>query len=129
MTRGDAISDELWGLIEPVLPSNAGRKGHPWGDHRLALEGIAWRLRTGAPWRDVPGCFGAWQTIWERHRRWSTDGTYARIFAVVRGHAGAGDLTAVLSVDSTSIRAHQHAAGAPSHSLRGGTIELQELRV
>lgn len=129
MVRADAISDELWELIEPVLPSNAGRKGHPWGDHRRALEGIAWRVRTGAPWRDVPPCFGAWQTVWERHRRWSTDGTYARIFAAVRAHAGAGDLTAALSVDSTSIRAHQHAAGARFHALRGGTVELQEVRV
>lgn len=127
MVRADAISDELWALIEPVLPSNAGRRGRPWTDHRRALEGIAWRLRTGAPWRDVPVCFGAWQTVWERHRRWATDGTYARMFATVRAQAADDGLTRVLlSVDSTSIRAHQHAAGARFHALRGGSVELQE---
>ena len=74
------ITHELWELIEPALPSGAGRRGRPWRDHRQVLEAIAWRFRTGCPWRDVPAEFGPWQTLWKRHRRWSTDGTYQRVF-------------------------------------------------
>ena len=49
------------------------------------------RFRTGSPWRDLPEPFGAWQSVWERHRRWSTDDTYARMFAAVRADAAAED--------------------------------------
>lgn len=74
-----AISDELWELIEPELPSSTGRRGRPWRDHRQTLEAIVWRYRTGCPWRDLPAEFGPWQTLWKRHRRWSADGVYQRI--------------------------------------------------
>jgi transposase len=76
MVRSGVISDELWAVLEPVLPVHGGRRGRPWNDHRLTLEAICWRFRTGSLWRDLPAEFGAWQSIWERHRRWSTDGTY-----------------------------------------------------
>jgi len=76
------------------------------------LEAIAWRFRTGSPWRDLPAEFGAWQSVWERHRRWSTDGTYAAMFAAVRAASPDEEhLLRLLSVDSTSVRAHQHAGG------------------
>jgi putative transposase len=122
MLRTDVISDELWAVIEPVLPVREGRPGRPWNDHRRTLEGIIWRFRTGAPWRDLPEEFGAWHSVWERHRRWSTDGTYEQMFAAVRADMGTDDdqLQALLAVDSSSIRAHQHAAGAPAVSRTGG---------
>lgn len=125
MLRADVISDELWTLLEPVLPGVDGRPGRPWNDHRRTLEGIAWRFRTGSPWRDLPSEFGAHQSVWERHRRWSTDGTYAAMFAAVKASASDEDrqLMGTISVDSTSIRAHQHAAGARSHDHTGGGIE------
>jgi transposase len=103
------------------------------------LEGIAWRYRTGTPWRDLPVEFGAWQTVWERHFRWSQDGTYQRIFDAVRSAgllASGGDdgLEQLLSIDSTVVRAHQHAAGARKIAAKedavqptgdtGGTVEL-----
>jgi putative transposase len=121
--RSDVISDELWAVIEPVLPRSAGRRGRPWNDHRRMLEAIAWRFRTGSPWRDLPEEFGPWQSAWERHRRWSTDGTYAAIFTAVRAHAavdqagmaGMEGLRKLLAVDSSSVRAHQHAAGPRVH--------------
>jgi putative transposase len=113
--RTGGVSDELWALVEPVLPV-PGHQGRPWNDHRLTLEGIIWRYRTGSPWRDVPDHFGAWQSIWERHRRWSDDGTYEAMFMAVCAAgmdvAGVEDVLRVLGVDSTSVRAHQHAAGA-----------------
>jgi transposase len=122
MLRTDAISDDLWAVIEPVLPTNECRRGRPWNDHRRTLEGIAWRFRIGSPWRDLPAEFGPWQSVWERHRRWSADGTYAAMFAAVREDAGAEDtdVLELISVDSTSVRAHQHAAGAPTGRGTGG---------
>lgn len=133
--RDGVISDELWDVLEPVMPQDAGRPGRPWNDHRTTLEGIIWRFRTGSPWRDLPDAFGAYQSVWQRHRLWSTDGTYERMFAAVREQAGLGqqDMEAVLSIDSTVVRAHQHAAGARRDSVgsddtqdTGGRIELQE---
>ena len=124
MLRMDEISDELWALIEPVLPPG-GHQGRPWNDHRLTLEGIIWRYRTGSPWRDLPDYFGAWQSVWERHRRWSDDGTYVRIFAAVRAAAPERDeaLLNLLAIDSTIVRAHQHSAGALLDAHTGGTSE------
>lgn len=80
--------------------------------------------------------FGPYQSVWQRHRLWSTDGTYERMFAAVRGQAGlAGDeVQPILSIDSTVVRAHQHAAGARKDSVAsddtqdtGGRIEPQEI--
>jgi len=87
MVRTVVISDELWTVLEPVLPRVSGVPGRPWNDHRRTLEGIAWLFRTGSPRRDLPAEFGAYQSVWERHRRWSTDGTYSKLFAVVKANA------------------------------------------
>lgn len=132
MVRGDVISDELWDVLAEVLPPRRGRPGRPWNDHRRTLEGIIWRFRTGSPWRDLPAEFGPYQSVWQRHRLWSTDGTYAAMFAAVREQSGLGqdDLEAILSIDSTSVRAHQHAAGARRDSVAdqdtGGRNESHE---
>jgi transposase len=91
MVRANVVSDELWSVIEPVVATAGGRRGRPWNDHRLTLEGICWRFRTGSPWRDLPVEFGAWQSVWERHRRWSADGSYERMFAAVKTATGAQD--------------------------------------
>ncbi len=139
MTRSGVISDEVWAVIQPVLPSDAGRRGKRWSDHRRVLEGIVWRFRVGAPWRDLPADFGPWQTVWKRHYRWSTDGTYAKVFLAVQDAFGSSSPTAeavvnVISVDSTSIRAHQHAAGAckdvlTAEAVTGGGTELHTCAV
>lgn len=136
MLRDGVISDDLWDVLEPVMPQDAGRAGRPWNDHRTTLEGIVWRFRTGSPWRDLPEAFGAYQSVWQRHRLWSTDGTYERMFAAVGQRSGFGspEMEPILSIDSTIVRAHQHAAGARWDSVAphdaqdtGGRIELQEI--
>lgn len=126
MARTGVISDELWAVVEPLLPSAEGKRGRRWRDHREVLEAIAWRYRAGCPWRDLPADMVPWQTAWKRHRRWSTDGTYAAIFAAVQDAYGvaAADcdegMNRLLAVDSTSVRAHQHAAGARSDTTGTG---------
>ncbi|MDC0773357.1 IS5 family transposase [Streptomyces sp. HD] len=112
MGRGD-LSDAEWARLEPHLPQNVGRGGR-WKSHRRVINGILFRQRTGIPWRDLPPRFGKWKTVYDRHRRWSADGTWDRILQAVQADADADgriDWTMV-GVDSTSCRAHQHAAGA-----------------
>jgi transposase len=77
------------------------------------MNGILWQLRTGAPWRDMPERYGPWKTAHERLRLWTRDGTWERIMAeVVTKDDSVGDVEFVISVDSSNVRAHQHAAGA-----------------
>jgi transposase len=115
--RGE-LADKAWEQIVPLLPEN-GRRGQQWKDHRKVISGILWRLRTGAPWRDLPPRYGPWQTCYDRFVRWRRDGTWDRLLAHAQSKSDAvGDLEWEVSVDSTIARAHQHAAGArrkPSH--------------
>lgn len=110
-SRFRVFSDEEWARIEPLLPSNAGRKGHPFGENRRVVEGIAYRYRTGIPWRDLPREeYGPWQTVWKRHRRYAADGTWDRVLVQILAEADAeGKIEWTVSVDATIARAHQHA--------------------
>ncbi|MEV0557757.1 IS5 family transposase [Streptomyces sp. NPDC050597] len=115
MGRGD-LSDDEWARLEPSLPKNVGRGGR-WQCHRRVINGILFRQRTGLPWRDLPTRFGKWKTVYDRHRRWSADGTWKRVLGTVQGDADVQKRIdwSVVSVDSTVCRAHQHAAGAHHH--------------
>jgi transposase len=108
--RGE-LTDKAWAHIEPLLPPS--RRGRQWRDHRQVINGILWKLRTGAPWRDLPERYGPWKTAHERLRKWTADGTWERILdeAVVKDDS-IGNVEWIISVDSSAVRAHQHAAGA-----------------
>jgi transposase len=109
--RGE-LTDAAWGRIAPLLPAN-GRRGQQWSDHRTVGNGILWKLRTGAPWRDLPGRHGPWRTVYARFVRWQRDGTWDRLLAHVQTKSdAAGEVVWEVSIDSTVVRAHQHAAGA-----------------
>jgi len=80
------------------------------------VDGIRWRERVGAPWRDVPERYGHWQSIYALFRSWQRAGVWRRIWITLLGFADtAGLICWQLSVDSTINRAHQHAAGARHH--------------
>ncbi|MEU2721429.1 IS5 family transposase [Streptomyces smyrnaeus] len=109
--RGE-LTDVAWQRLAPLLPGVDGR-GRPWRDHRQVINGVLWRWRTGAPWRDLPERYGPWQTVYERFARWEADGTWARLLEQVQVHDDSvGAVEWTVSVDSTVSRAHQHAAGA-----------------
>lgn len=112
MGRGD-LTDEQWGALAPLLPVVAAR-GRPvvWS-RRLLIDGIRWRIRTGSPWRDLPAEYGPWQTVYGLFRRWQRSGVWAQILTALQARADAqGRIRWDVNVDSTSCRAHQHAAGA-----------------
>src|SRR5579859_4401895 len=83
------------------------RQGHRWNDHRIVINGIFFRTRTGCPWRDLPAGFGNWSTVYGRHRRWSLGGTWAKILAALRAGCDAAEgKDWTVSADST-IRPEQ----------------------
>ena len=135
------MTDAEWARLEPLLPGRSPRRGGRWADHRQVLNGVFWRTRCGLPWRDLPPQYGHWKTVYNRHRRWSGDGTWAGILDELRRGADAHegpDWT--VAVDAGVVRAHQHAAGArhrppadiaaevvaPTEVGTGGAVELQE---
>ncbi|MCX5384854.1 IS5 family transposase [Streptomyces sp. NBC_00083] len=118
------LSDAEWERLRPFLPvgnRRCGRRRY----RRQVIDGILHRVRTGVQWRDLPERFGPWKTVYERHRLWSADGTWERLLQQVQAaaDAAAGEIDWDISVDSTVVRAHQHAAGArtdpPPGSKRG----------
>ncbi|WP_446218628.1 IS5 family transposase [Micromonospora sp. IBHARD004] len=113
VTRRHDLTDAQWAALEPLLPVGR-RPGRPptWTKRQL-IDGIRWRTRVGAPWRDVPGCYGSWAAAYALFRRWQRDGTWAKILTWLQAVAdAAGRVTWDVSVDSSVARAHQHAAGA-----------------
>ena len=102
-----------------MLPPQKPASGRPAEDHRRILNAIIWKLRTGAPWRDLPERYGSWSTVHSRFRRWRLAGVWDRVLAAIQRQAdAAGQLDwDVHFVDGTVVRAHQHAAGAKKGTL------------
>lgn len=114
MSREVLLTDAQWAAIEPLLPPQRPARGRPMRDHRQVIEGIFYPCRTGVAWRDLPRCFGPWQTVWKRHRRIASGGTWDRILGHLLALAEArGEVDWSVSVDSTINRAHQHATNLP----------------
>jgi transposase len=109
-----ALSDEQWERLRPLLPPTPTSRGRPRRDDRMVVEGILWRLATGVPWRDLPARFGPWRTVYSRFRRWQQRDVWDGVLAALQHQAdAAGALDWRLHfLDGTTVRAHQHAAGA-----------------
>jgi transposase len=102
------LTDEQWRRIEHLIPGKPGDPGRSGNDNRLFVDAIVWMARTGTPWRDLSPCFGKWNSVWKRFRRWAKAGVWERIMAALVDDP---DFESVI-IDGTIIRAHQHAAGA-----------------
>ena len=107
------LTDTQFELLKPYFPPS-GTVGHPWAEHRRVLNGIFWKLRTGAPWRDTPERYGPWQTLYDRFVWWRRDGTWNRMLEALQTEL---DATGQLdweqwNIDGTSIRATRASAGA-----------------
>ena len=65
------LTNHQWEVLKDMIPGKAGDPGRSGNDNRLFLDAVLWMARTGAPWRDLPGSFGLWNTVWKRFSRWS----------------------------------------------------------
>lgn len=107
------LDDAQWERLAPLIIGRPDQCGSTGRDNRMFVEGVLWIVRTGAPWRDLPEAFGDWNSVFRRFSRWSQKGVWWRIFEAM---ADDPDFE-YLIVDSTIVRAHQHAAGAKKGGL------------
>ncbi|MFG2409841.1 IS5 family transposase [Streptomyces brevispora] len=108
-----SLTDAQWARIEPLLPDRRPKRGGRWRDHRQVIDAIAFKFRTGSQWVHLPERYGNGRGVCNRLRMWAVDGTWELVFTALMAQADADeDLNWAVSVDSTIVRAHQHAAGA-----------------
>jgi len=96
-------------MVNPLLPDR-GERGPAVADKRRTVNGILWVLRTGAPWRDLPKRYGNWNSVFVRFTRWSKLGVWDAVFETLASLGPPADDEH--AIDSTIVRAHQHAVGA-----------------
>ena len=111
------LTDAQFALLVPYLPLT-GTVGHPWSEHRRVLNGLFWKLRTGAPWRDIPDRYGPHQTIYDRFVWWRRNGTWDRMLSALQVELDADGRIdwEQWNIDGTHIRASRAAAGARHES-------------
>jgi transposase len=102
------LSDRQWSCMEKHCAGKPEDPGGTGANNRMFVEGVLWIVRTGSPWRDLPSIFGNWNSVYVRYDRWSRTGVWQRIFDAVSDDPD----FEYLILDSTIVRAHQHAAGA-----------------
>ncbi|MEN6543461.1 IS5 family transposase [Parvibaculum sp.] len=101
--------DAEWEFFEPFVVAGGPLSGRPPSDHRRTLDGIFWITRTGAPWRDLPGELGKWNSVYRQFLRWSRSGLWDLLLEAL-ADSGVAPKT-IQMIDSTVIRAHHQAAG------------------
>ena len=108
MQRRHDMRDEVWRLLQPLLPGQRGQWGGIAEDNRRFVNAVFWVLRTGAPWRDLPPVYGKWNSVYQRFRRWRDDGTWERVLEALIKEP---DFEWVM-IDASHVKVHPHAAGA-----------------
>src|SRR6185312_554788 len=108
--RRYGVRDDQWARIQDLLPGRVGHVGVTAKDNRLFVEAVLYRFRTGIPWRDLPERLGCGIKVQTRFSRWAKAGVWERVFQ----HLAADADQEYAMIDSTIVRAHQHAAGAPT---------------
>ena len=103
------LTDDEWERIKGYFPEReAGQKGRPRNEDRPILNGILWIVRSGAAWRDLPERYGAWSTVYSRFVQWQEEGLFNTILKELGEEADFQDM----SLDSSTVKAHQASAGA-----------------
>ena len=115
------LSDGQWGRMAPHIIGDERTRGSSGRDNRMFVEAVLWVVRTGSPWRDLPDAFGFWNSAFRRFSRWSEKGVWHRIFAAMSDDPD----FEYLILDSTIVRAHQHAAGARKEAAQKGGLRIR----
>ncbi|MEV7797441.1 IS5 family transposase [Streptomyces sp. NPDC087512] len=107
--RRHELTDPEWELLAPLIPRAA--TGRPRVADRQVINGMVYKIRTGISWRDLPERYGPWKTVYTRFRRYALAGVFTQALQQIQAHAdAAGDIDWLVQIDSTIVRAHQHAA-------------------
>lgn len=110
------IMDSDWERIKDILPPENTGEGRPSKPNRQILNGVLWRAKTGAPWRDIPrDLYGPYTTIYTRFKQWCENDVFVQLFTSL-----SDSQSPKLSIDSTSVKAHQHSAGAKKEHIACG---------
>ena len=109
------LDERQWSKVAAIMHAERGA-GRPAKDDRNFVEAVLWWRRTGVPWRDLPGEFGPWKTVFNRFDRWSKTGRWTRLLKALQIDRD----DEWHSLDSTINRAHQHAAGGKGGRHRKG---------
>ena len=115
------LTDGLWAVMGPLVErAKRYKSGQPPAlPDRAFFEAVLYWARTGVPWRDLPAEFGAWDAVYNRLRRWVRSGSLRALFELLTADPDLGEVRRVL-IDSTTVRAHPHAAGARRRKKRSG---------
>ncbi len=110
--------------VETHLPGQRSQWGGIAKDNRRFLDGVFWILRTGAPWRDLPACYGKWGTVYQRFRRWREKGIWEKLLETLVDEPD----FEWLIIDASHCKVHPHAAGAKGGNqdmsrTKGGSIQ------
>jgi putative transposase len=124
------LTDDLWDLLAPHVEAAKQFRGGqpPVLSDRMFLEAILYWARTGIPWRDLPSEFGSWDAVYNRFGRWVRSGSLKALFEALTAAPELDEVRRVL-IDSTVVRAHQHASGAPRKKSDEGRLGRQRLRL
>jgi transposase len=106
--RRHDISDKVWELLCPHLQGQKGQWGGIAKDNRAFINGVLWILRTGAPWRDLPPCYGKWNTVARRFRRWCNSKVWEKLLELLIDEPD----FEWLMIDASHSKVHPHATGA-----------------
>ncbi len=123
------LTDDLWAAMQPLVERAKRHRGGqpPVLPDRLFFEAVLYLARTGVAWRDLPSEFGRWDAVYNRFRRWVASGGLRRLFEGMTADPAFGDVRRVL-IDSTIVRAHQHAAGARRRKKSSGRTGRRRAR-
>ena len=99
------ITDKEWEMIKDVIAGKEGDSGRSGVDNRKFINAVLYVCKTGISWRDLPGSYGKWYSVWKRFRRWSINGTWNKINEKIGGNVD------MIAIDSTSIKIHQDGTG------------------
>lgn len=102
------LTDAQWAEIEPLCSGKIADPGRSAADNRLFIEAVLWVVRTGSPWRDLPGEFGNWNSVFQRYRRWVKADRFRKIFAAL---SDSPDMEYAM-IDGTIVKVHRHGQGA-----------------
>ena len=124
------LSDDQWVILSEFFPPRKPTRGGRWKDDRTMLNGIFWRLNTGAPWRDLPDRYGPWPTVYRRFAALRRAGLLDRILGRLQLRLSEAELLDpdLFCVDGTNVRATRAAAGAAKktdrHGIGGGHLAV-----